>query len=236
MRPQVRDRRALAYVQGEVIRCRRCPRLTRYRERVAVVKVRRYRDWEYWGRPIPGFGDPRGQLLILGLAPAAHGGNRTGRIFTGDRSGDWLARALFTFGFANQPTSVARGDGLKLTNCYITAALRCAPPHNRPTRQELQNCRPYLGRELALLHEVRVVVTLGRIAFDTFLRACQDAGVTLPRPRPTFAHGACARLANGITLLASYHPSQQNTLTGRLTRPMFHAIFREARHRLMTRC
>jgi len=212
----------------------RCPRLARHREQVAAQKVRRYRDWEYWGRPIPSFGDPEAALLVVGLAPAAHGGNRTGRIFTGDRSGDWLTRALYTFGFANQPRSIARGDGLKLTNCYVTAALRCPPPQNRPTRRELENCRPYLVQEVRLLPTIRVTVALGRIAFDTFLRVCQEIGVVLPRPRPQFAHGARVRLAHGLTLLASYHPSQQNTLTGRLTRPMFHAIFREAR-RLLSR-
>jgi len=224
----------MARVQVEVIHCTRCPRLVLHREQVAAQRVRRYRDWEYWGRPIPSFGDPEAALLVVGLAPAAHGGNRTGRIFTGDRSGDWLTRALYTFGFANQPRSIARGDGLKLTNCYVTAALRCPPPQNRPTRRELENCRPYLVQEVRLLPTIRVTVALGRIAFDTFLRVCQEIGVVLPRPRPQFAHGARVRLAHGLTLLASYHPSQQNTLTGRLTRPMFHAIFREAR-RLLSR-
>jgi len=225
---------ALAQVQTEVIQCTRCPRLTRYRQQVAAVKVHRYRDWEYWGRPIPSFGDPEARVLILGLAPAAHGGNRTGRIFTGDRSGDWLTRALYIHGFANQSTSIARGDGLELKDCYVTAALRCAPPQNRPTRQELEKCRPYLLRELAHLSKVRVVVALGRIAFDTFLKAYRERGGTLPRPRPKFAHGARFHLANGLILVASYHPSQQNTLTRRLTQPMFHAIFRDAR-RLLSR-
>lgn len=232
MRALSRNRRALAHVQAEVIRCTRCPRLTRYRAHVAAQKVRRYRDWEYWGRPIPSFGDPGARMLILGLAPAAHGGNRTGRIFTGDRSGDWLIRALYTFGFANQPSSVSRDDGLKLRDCYISASLRCAPPQNKPTRQELGNCRPYLLQELRLLRKVRVVVTLGRIAFDTFLHACHETGIALPRPRPRFAHGARFRLGKGLTVFASYHPSQQNTLTRRLTRPMFHATFREARRLL----
>ncbi len=226
------NRRALARVQAEVMRCTQCSRLTRFRERVAALKVRRYRDWEYWGRPIPSLGGPGAKLLIVGLAPAAHGGNRTGRIFTGDRSGDWLYRALYTFGFANQSASIARGDGLRLRDCYITAAVRCPPPQNKPTRQELTNCRWYLLQELRLLRRVRVVVALGRIAFDTFLRACYETDVALPTPRPRFAHGARFHLANGVILLASYHPSQQNTLTGRLTRPMFHAVFREARKRL----
>ncbi|MFQ5657149.1 MAG: uracil-DNA glycosylase [Candidatus Methylomirabilales bacterium] len=229
MQERLGNRTALALLQDRVIRCTTCPRLTRYRRHVAKVKVRRYRDWEYWGRPIPSFGDPEASLLILGLAPAAHGGNRTGRVFTGDRSGDWLYRTLYTFDFANQPTSASREDGLILKDCYITAAVRCAPPQNKPSREELNNCRPYLLQELKLLSRVRVVILLGRIAFDTFLLACQEMGVALPRPRPRFEHGARCRLASGVTLLASYHPSQQNTLTGRLTRPMFHAIFREAR-------
>ncbi len=224
--------RALASLQAEVIRCRRCPRLTRHREEVAMHKVRRYREWKYWGKPIPSFGDPTARLLVVGLAPAAHGGNRTGRIFTGDRSGDFLYEALHAFGFANQPTSTHRDDGLVLRDCYMTAVLRCPPPKNRPTRHELLNCRPYLLRELELLQEVRVVVALGRIAFDTFLQTCETRGMVLPRPRPRFAHGACFHLANGVILLASYHPSQQNTLTRRLTKPMFHAIFREARRLL----
>lgn len=232
LHPRSRDRWTVAGVQAEVIRCGRCPRLVAYRERVATVKTRRFRDWEYWGKPVPGFGDPEARLLILGLAPAAHGGNRTGRIFTGDRSGDWLMRALYTFGFANQPTSVAWGDGLKLTDCYITAAARCAPPHNRPTPEELENCRPYLLQELTLLPRICVVIALGRIAFDTFLRAYREGSVPPPAPRPRFAHGERFRLRKGMILLASYHPSQQNTQTRRLTRPMFHAVFREARRLL----
>lgn len=228
-------RQNLAQVQREVIRCTRCPRLTRFRQHVAAVKVRRFRGWEYWGRPIPSLGDPRARVLILGLAPAAHGGNRTGRIFTGDRSGDWLFRALYAYGFANQPTSVAQGDGLTLNDCYITAALRCAPPQNRPTRRELETCRPYLLREVSLLPDVRVVIALGRIAFEAFLQVCRQRGIALPRPRPRFAHGARFPLAGGLVLLASYHPSQQNTLTRRLTRPMFHGIFREARRLLSKR-
>lgn len=235
MRVRAGNRQGLAQVQNEVIHCTKCPRLTRYRQRVAAVKVRRYRDWEYWARPIPSFGDAEARVLILGLAPAAHGGNRTGRIFTGDRSGDWLFRALYRYGFANQPTSIARGDGLKLSDCYVTAALRCAPPRNRPLRQELEKCRPFLVRELALLPNVRVVVALGRIAFDAFLQACRETGIPLPRPRPRFAHGAHFALAGGLLLVASYHPSQQNTLTRRLTRSMFHAIFRNVRRLLSAR-
>jgi len=219
----------LEVVQAEVMACRRCPRLVEYRERVAREKVRRYRDEEYWGKPIPGLGDPNARLLLVGLAPAAHGGNRTGRIFTGDRSGDFLYRALHRAGFANQPWSRHRDDGLALRGCYITAAVRCAPPGNKPTRTELTTCRPYLVEEIRLLRSLRVVVPLGRIAFDAFLRAWGDSGRTLPAPRPAFAHGAMRELPGGVFLLASYHPSQQNTQTGRLTSPMFQRIFARVR-------
>ena len=224
----------LALVQSEVVACRRCPRLVAHRERVAREKVRRYRDDAYWGKPIPGFGDPEARLLIVGLAPAAHGGNRTGRIFTGDRSGDFLYRALHRVGFANQPWSRHRDDGLRLQDCYITAAVRCAPPDNKPTPTELTACRPYLSEELRLLGSVKVVVALGRIAFDAFLKAWRDAGRTMPAPRPAFAHGAMTELPGGVFLLASYHPSQQNTQTGRLTTAMFEEIFARVR-RLLSR-
>jgi len=219
----------LEVVQAEVVACRRCPRLVAYRERVAREKVRRYRDEEYWGKPIPGFGDSNARLLIVGLAPAAHGGNRTGRIFTGDRSGDFLYGALYRAGFANQPWSRHQADGLALRNCYITAAVRCAPPGNKPIPAELTTCRPYLVEEIRLLRNRRVVVVLGRIAFDAFLRAWGDAGRTVPAPRPAFAHGALTELPGGLFLLASYHPSQQNTQTGRLTSAMFQRIFARAR-------
>ncbi|MBI2000674.1 MAG: uracil-DNA glycosylase [candidate division NC10 bacterium] len=223
---------ALQILQGEVVACRKCPRLVANRERVAREKVRRYRDEEYWGKPIPGFGDPDARLLIVGLAPAAHGGNRTGLIFTGDRSGDFLTRALHRAGFANQPWSRHRRDGLGLRDCYITAAIRCAPPENTPTREELLACRPYLVEELRLLRRVRVVVVLGRIAFEAFLRAWVQAGRSLPSRRPGFAHGAMAELPGGMMLVASYHPSQQNTQTGRLTPAMFQRIFARARRAL----
>jgi uracil-DNA glycosylase family 4 len=203
--------------------------LVAHRERVAREKVRRHRDEEYWGKPIPGFGDPNGQLLIVGLAPAAHGGNRTGRVFTGDRSGDFLYRALYRAGFANQPWSRHRRDGLALRDCYITAAVRCAPPANKPTVKELASCRSYLVEEIRLLRRVRVVVVLGRIAFDAFLKAWVEIGRPLPIPRPAFGHGALARLPGGVGLLASYHPSQQNTQTGRLTVAMFQRIFARVR-------
>ena len=221
--------RSLERLQGEIVRCRMCPRLVAWREEVARSKVRRYRDEDYWGKPLPGFGDPQARLLLVGLAPAAHGGNRTGRIFTGDRSGDWLYGALYTFGFANQPTSRHRGDGLKLQDAYVTAAVRCAPPANKPTLKEMDNCRPYLVRELALLQRVRVVVALGKIAFDSYLRARGEGGLEVPRPLPRFGHGLDYALPGGVTLIPSYHPSQQNTQTGRLTRAMFHAVFRRAR-------
>jgi len=217
-----------------VVACRKCPRLVAHRERVAQEKVRRYRDDEYWGKPIPGFGDRNARLLIVGLAPAAHGGNRTGRMFTGDRSGDFLYRALHRAGFANQPWSRRRDDGLALYDCYITAAVRCAPPGNKPIPNELATCRPYLVEEIRLLRHVRVIVALGRIAFDAFLKAWVDVGRPLPIPRPAFGHGAMVKLPEGVWLLASYHPSQQNTQTGRLTPAMFQRIFDRACRALET--
>jgi uracil-DNA glycosylase family 4 len=201
----------------------------RWREQVARHPPRRYLGERYWAKPLPGFGDPNAHLLIVGLAPAAHGGNRTGRIFTGDRSGDWLYGALHAAGFANQPDSIHRNDGLALTDCYITAAVRCAPPDNKPSRVEFERCRPYLVQELQLFENVRVVIALGKIAFDSFLLAHQKNGEMVPKPRPRFGHGASVVLPNGVTLIGSYHPSQQNTFTGKLTRPMFHSIFARAR-------
>ena len=220
---------ALDAVQRRVIVCRRCPRLVAHREAVACEKVARFRDWEYWGRPVPSFGDPKARVLVVGLAPAAHGGNRTGRMFTGDESGRWLYRALYDAGFANQPTFERRDDGLQLRDAYVTAVARCAPPGNRPTPKEITACRPYLVDELRLLRRVRVVVALGQIAHAGFLAAYQAAGRELPRPLPRFAHGARHELPDGVVLVCSYHPSQQNTFTGRLTRPMLDAVFREAR-------
>jgi uracil-DNA glycosylase family 4 len=209
--------------------CRKCPRLVRWREAVAKEPPRRYQGEKYWAKPLPGFGDPDARLLIVGLAPAAHGGNRTGRIFTGDRSGDWLYGALHAAGFANQPESTHQDDGLKLTGCYITAAVRCAPPENKPSRVEFERCRPYLVQELKLFGSLRVVIALGKIAFDSFLAAHQQNGGAVPKPRPRFGHGASIVLPNGLTLICSYHPSQQNTFTGKLTRPMFHSIFEKAK-------
>ena len=201
----------------------------RWREQAAQKPPRRYQGERYWAKPLPGFGDPKARVLIVGLAPAAHGGNRTGRIFTGDRSGDWLYRTLHAFGFSSQATSIHRSDGLQLKDCYITAAVRCAPPANKPTLKEFERCRPYLAQELKLLDRVQVVVALGKIAFDSFLKAHRENGGTIPKPRPQFGHGSIARLDNHLTLLGSYHPSQQNTFTGRLTREMFQSVFEKAR-------
>ena len=222
--------KALTLLQNTISDCTLCPRLTSYCREVAKEKVKRFKDWEYWGRPIPGFGDPQAQLYVLGLAPAAHGGNRTGRVFTGDRSGDWLYEALYAFGFSNQPESIHLEDGLRLQNCFVAAAVRCAPPANKPTKEEFETCRSFVVQELGLLRHIQVVVALGKIAFDEYLRTCQSMGKALPSPRPKFSHGAEYRLPWHVTLLASYHPSQQNTFTGTLTRPMFHSVFRRAKN------
>jgi uracil-DNA glycosylase family 4 len=231
-RPDARRRSSLE-LQCELVCCRICPRLVEWRERVAAEKVRRFRDQDYWGCPVPAFGSIQALLVAVGLAPAAHGGNRTGRLFTGDRSGDWLFRALHRYGFANRSLSVHRDDGLTLHDCFITAAVRCAPPANKPTKEEIQNCRRYLSRELALLKAKRVIVVLGQIAFRAFLDAWKEIGGSAPRDKKmVFSHGAEYELSGGVILLLSYHPSQQNTQTGRLTRAMFHAIFRRARRLL----
>ena len=213
---------ALAAHNDQITACRACPRLVEWREAVARDKRRMYADWEYWGRPVPGFGDPAARLLVVGLAPAAHGGNRTGRIFTGDRSGDWLYGAMYRAGFANQPTSQHRDDGLALTDAYISAVVRCAPPANKPTPQERDTCIPYLKRDLQLLPETRVIIALGAFAAEAAGRLC---GLS---KRVKFGHGAESELPNGKTLLCSYHPSQQNTFTGRLTQPMFDSVFDRA--------
>jgi len=217
------ETRQLELLQQQVIACTRCPRLVRYRRKVAKEKRRMYRQWDYWGKPVPSFGDPRAELLILGLAPAAHGANRTGRMFTGDRSGEFLYRGLHKAGFANQGTSIARDDGLELRNCYITASLRCAPPKNKPLPSEARNCRPYLEAELRLLNRVRSVLALGRIAFDVYLRVLAGQHEDFPsRSAFKFSHGASFSLPDGLPrLFCSYHPSQQNTQTGRLTDGMF---------------
>jgi uracil-DNA glycosylase len=223
---------SLEAVRSEIIACERCPRLRAWCRLVAKQKKREFRDWTYWGRPVPGFGDPRARLLVVGLAPAAHGGNRTGRVFTGDSSGDWLYEALHRFGFANQPLSISRDDGLELSDCYVTAAARCAPPDNRPAREELERCRGWLERELKLLSQVRVVISLGRIAREAWLRSSGWWERLSARERPGFGHGAVAALPDGTIFITSYHPSRQNTNTGRLTRAMWYQPFRDARRHL----
>jgi uracil-DNA glycosylase family 4 len=219
----------LEQLNTEIIRCRKCPRLVRYRAKVAREKRAAFRDWEYWGKPVPGFGDARAELLILGLAPAAHGANRTGRMFTGDRSGDFLYRALYRTGFANQPTSAGRNDGLALQNAYITAALRCAPPANKPLPRELANCRPYFEREVALMRP-RAVLALGGIAMRMYLGCLKEQGAIPILAAFPFRHGASYELGEGLPrLFASYHPSQQNTFTGKLTEPMLERVLSEIR-------
>ena len=218
----------LSALAREVVDCRRCPRLVEWREHTAHVKRAAFASEQYWGRPLAGFGDPAARLLVLGLAPAAHGGNRTGRIFTGDRSGDWLFASLCRTGFANQPHSRSRDDGLRLHDCYVTAAVRCAPPANRPLPVERDNCLPYLVRELELLSAVRAVVCLGAFAWDVVLRALRARAIALPRPLPRFGHGTTVTVAR-YTLLGCYHPSQQNTFTGRLTEDMLDEVFARAR-------
>lgn len=222
---------SLEQLTSEIVGCRKCPRLVRYREAVAREKRAAFREWEYWGRPVPGFGDPHARLLVVGLAPAAHGGNRTGRVFTGDRSGDWLYRALYRAGFANRPTSVSIDDGLALRDCYIAAAVRCAPPQNKPTRAEFARCQPYLDREVLLLRDLRVVVALGAVATGVILRTWRAIGREIPMPVPKFHHGGSWSLPP-LTLIASYHPSQRNTQTGLLRERMFDEIFRSARRAL----
>jgi uracil-DNA glycosylase len=223
--------RSLAQVNAAIVACEKCPQLRQYCTAVAREKRRAFREETYWGKPVPGFGDPQAHLLIVGLAPAAHGGNRTGRMFTGDRSGDFLYAALCRAGFANQPIAVSRVDGLQLIDAYIVASGRCAPPDNKPTPEELNNCRPYVIEELRLLKKARVIVALGKIAFDNVLVALADRGVGVPRPRPAFGHEAICRLGE-YTLIGSYHPSQRNTQTGLLTPAMFDRIFLRARKAL----
>ena len=236
--PAYSEEEALAMTSGhdgftvlnkEVIACRRCPRLVEYRERIGREKRRAYADQEYWARPVPGFGDPKARVLILGLAPGAHGSNRTGRPFTGDASGNFMYPILHRVGFASKPTAEHRGDGLSLKDCYITAAARCAPPDNKPLPSELANCADYLDRELAALRNLRVVVALGKIAFDAYLGHLKRSGVLARTTGLVFGHAKSYGLPNGITLLASYHPSNQNTATGRLTAEMFEAVFQAAK-------
>jgi uracil-DNA glycosylase family 4 len=219
---------SLERLAGEVHACRLCPRLVAWRERVAADPPRRYRGERYWARPVSGFGDPRARIMVVGLAPAANGGNRTGRVFTGDRSGDWLYAALHRAGLANQPTSTDRADGLRLNGAYVTAVNRCPPPANRPTPQERDNCLPYLVRELELLDRARVLVALGSFAWDGALRALRGRGHAVPRPKPRFGHGAEATVGP-YALLGCFHPSQQNTFTGKLTEAMMDAVLARAR-------
>jgi len=221
------DRAALAALEAEIVACRRCPRLVAWREQVAVEKVARYADEPYWGKPLPGFGDPEARVLIVGLAPAAHGGNRTGRVFTGDRSGDFLWTALHETGFADRGSSRRADDGLTLRDAYIAAAVRCAPPLNRPTNAERDNCAPFLVRELALLENVRVIVPLGGFGWDAVLRTVATLGHPAPRPKPRFGHRAEVEIGP-YRLVASFHPSQQNTFTGRLTAPMLADVMTRA--------
>lgn len=227
--------RALAALAREIAACRACPRLVAWREEAAATPPRRFAAEDYWARPVPGFGDPAARLLLVGLAPAAHGGNRTGRMFTGDSSGDFLFAALHRAGYANQPTSARRGDGLVLTDAYVLAPVRCAPPDNRPTPEEFDRCRPFFAREWALLPNVRVLLALGGLAWASTLRVLGEAGTVIPRPAPAFGHGAEVALdvagRGPVTLLGSYHVSRQNTNTGRLTPAMFDAVLARARDR-----
>lgn len=212
----------------EIVYCKRCPRLVKWREKIAREKVARFSNWKYWGKPVTGFGDLNAKLIIVGLAPAAHGANRTGRMFTGDRSGEWLYRALHKYGFANQPFSYSRDDQLKLRDCYITALVRCPPPGNKPTSLEIHSCSPFLIRELELLTKLKVIVTLGRVAFDSTTRIIRELNLTDRSKFPDFSHGLKVPINDQIILIASYHPSQQNTFTGKLTLPMFDSIFASA--------
>ena len=218
----------LTQLNAEVVACTLCPRLVAYREQIAREKRRAYRDWEYWGKPVPGFGDPNARVIVLGLAPGAHGSNRTGRPFTGDASGNFMYPVLHEAGFASQPSAMDRNDGLILKDLYITAAARCAPPDNKPLPLELANCAPYLERELKGLGKARVIMALGKIGFDAYLNYLKRAGKLESKSAYIFKHGAKYRMPDGRTLLASYHPSNQNTQTGKLTRQMFVRIFREA--------
>ncbi len=224
--------RNLTVLNQTIADCTLCPRLTAYRRAIASAKVKRFREWDYWGRPVPGFGDARARLYVIGLAPAAHGGNRTGRVFTGDRSGDWLYEALFRFGFANQAEATHAGDGLRLTDCYVAAAVRCAPPENKPSKEEFATCRPYVIDELRLLKRIAVVVALGKVAFDEYVKASGLMGRAACMPAQKFGHGSVHTMPQGVTLLGSFHPSQRNTFTGKLSRPMFHRVFRHARRLL----
>jgi uracil-DNA glycosylase family 4 len=220
---------SLKVIENDVVACRRCARLVEWREQVGREKRRAFMDWDYWARPVPGFGDPEARLLILGLAPAAHGANRTGRVFTGDRSGDWLFAALHRAGFANQPTSVRADDGLVLRDAWVTASVKCAPPDNKPLPDERDACFPFAVAELRALPDLRAILCLGKFAWDNALRLLRDAGYELPSPLPKFGHGAEARITPTLTLIGSYHPSQQNTFTGKLTEAMLDDVLAATR-------
>ena len=220
---------SLATLNRRIVQCRACPRLVEHRERVARDRKRQFSDWDYWGKPVPGFGDQNARLLIVGLAPAAHGANRTGRMFTGDSSGDWLYEALHRSGFANQAESISRDDGLELTDCYVTAAARCAPPGNKPTTAEFNNCLQYLEADVRLLPSVTVTLALGQLAHRWWLEAAGWWSSLEPRERPQFGHAKLVTMNDGMKLLSSYHPSRQNTNTGKLSREMWHAVFDTAR-------
>lgn len=221
--------RSLHTLEQKITQCEKCPRLREHCLDVARLKRRAYMDWTYWGKPVPGFGDPQARLFVLGLAPGAHGANRTGRVFTGDRSGDWLYRAMFETGFANQPTSAHRDDGLILHDAWVSASVRCAPPDNKPLPEEVERCRPWLDNELALMKQIRVVVALGRLAFDNWLWIQRSRGVISSRSPFVFQHDGEYRMDNAPVLISSYHPSQQNTSTGKLTAPMLRAVFERAK-------
>jgi uracil-DNA glycosylase len=227
---RMKSERELEKLQNRVIRCRKCPRLVAYLREITEGRPKRFRDWEYWGKPLPSFGDPNARVLIAGLAPAANGGNRTGRMFTGDRSGEWLFGALHRFGFANHPNSSCRDDDFALKDCYITATIRCAPPGNKPLPEEIENCRPYFLEELDLLRNTKIILPLGQIALTQTLRSLRMRGAEIPPL--AFGHGRVYPLSDGKTIITTYHPSQQNTQTGKLTRPMFYQIFETIRNTL----
>src|SRR5580692_7033444 len=228
--------RALEILNRQIVSCEQCPRLVAYREEVGRIKRRAYLDWDYWSKPVPGFGDTRARLLLVGLAPGAHGANRTGRVFTGDSSGVFLYKIMYETGFASQPTSTSRDDGLTLIDAYISAAVRCAPPDNKPLPEEIRNCRPYLERDLELLKDLRVVIALGKLAFDAYLTILRDQGKIARRSDFVFAHDREHQTGPGqLALISSYHPSQQNTSTGKLTAEMFRAVFERAK-RIMSPC
>lgn len=213
-------------LKQKIVACNKCPRLVEWRKYIAKNKVARYRDWNYWGKPVASWGDEKAELLIVGLAPAAHGANRTGRMFTGDQSGKWLYRALYDFGFSNKPTSEKIEDGLKLNNCWIAAVIHCAPPQNKPTAQEIYNCQTYLLTEIKLLQEIKIILALGKIAFDSVVAILKELKLIEKKEKFKFAHGVELQTNDGKTIIASFHPSQQNTFTGRLTKPMFDKVFR----------